>query len=65
MFTTFDNTNPAQHVPFPPAEPALFLARARDTRERGFICSVSFGAVRGATTNRRLPRRPLLHQLNL
>jgi hypothetical protein len=61
MFTTFDNTHPAQHVPFPPTRP--FFARAR-VIERGFFCSVSSGADPGATTNRRPPMPPLLHPLN-
>jgi hypothetical protein len=64
MFSTFDNTNPAQHVLIPPAEAAPGLACARDIRERGFFCSVSSGAARGATTNRRPLRLPLLHPLN-
>jgi hypothetical protein len=64
MFTTFDNTNPAQHVFSTPVEPVSAPARARDIAERGFFCSVSFGADPGATTNRRPPRLPLLHLLN-
>jgi hypothetical protein len=63
MFSTSDNTNPAQHVLFPPARPALGPARARDT-ERGFFCSACFGADPGAKTNRHPPRLPLLHPLN-
>jgi hypothetical protein len=64
MFTTFDNTHPAQHVISPTVEPFSAAARARDSRERGFFCSVSSGADPGATTNRRPPRLPLLHPLN-
>jgi hypothetical protein len=64
MFTTFDNTHPAQHVLSPPPEPVSAAARARDTAERGFFCSVSSGADPGATTNRRPPRLPLLPRLN-
>jgi hypothetical protein len=64
MFTTFDNTNPAQHVFSPTVEPFPAAARARDSQERGFFCSVSFGADPGATTNRRPPRLPHLPPLN-
>jgi hypothetical protein len=64
MFTTFDNTNQAQHVLSPPVEPVSAAARARDTAERGFFCSVCSGADRGATTNRRPPRLSLPHALN-
>jgi hypothetical protein len=64
MFTTFDNTNPAQHVLSTPVDPVFSPARARDIAERGFFCSVSFGADPGATTNRRPPRLPLPHRLN-
>jgi hypothetical protein len=64
MFTTFDNTNPAQHVLSPPVEPVSAAARARDIAERGFFCSVSSGADLGATTNRRPPRLPRPHPLN-
>jgi hypothetical protein len=61
MFTTFDNTNFVQHVLVSPSPAAI--ARARDI-ERGFFCSVSSGAARGATTNRRPPRLPHPHLLN-
>jgi hypothetical protein len=61
---TLDNTNPAQHVLVPLRRTAIAEARARDTQERGFFCSVYFGAVPGATTNRRLPRLPHPPPLN-